>query len=160
MNTDLLLKIIIPLCSAGIGAIIGATLAYRNQYRIELKRDKRAVIQNLMMYRNVGAHELDWIKALNVIDIVFHENKKVRELYHSLLAQLRPPLFQNNQWVETFYQLVYEMAQCSDYKNLTIHDIRDYYAPGVLDTHYPSMNVSSEPLAPASNELPKGAAEN
>ena len=66
MNSDLLLKIIIPLCSAGIGAIIGATLAYRNQYRIELKRDKRAVIQNLMMYRNVGAHELDWIKALNV----------------------------------------------------------------------------------------------
>jgi hypothetical protein len=141
--------VITPLLAAGIGATIGTIQAFRYQRTTELRRDKRYVIQTLMMYRNVGAHELDWIKALNAVDVVFHSDKKVREVYHTMLAQLRPPLFQNKQWIETFYQLVHEMAQCSDYRNLSLHDIRDYYAPEALDIHYPNMNVKTEPSPPA-----------
>jgi len=105
-------NIIIPIASASGGAIVGAMAAFRFQYRIELRRERRAVIQNLMMYRNVGAHELDWIKAINVIDVVFHGEPQVIELYHTFLAQLRTPLFENRQWLETYYQLVHAMAQC------------------------------------------------
>jgi hypothetical protein len=147
---DVLKYIVVPLLAACIGAII----AFRYQRTTELKRDKRLIIQTLMVYRNVGAHELDWIKALNAVDIVFNKDKKVRELYHTLLAQLRPPLFANKQWIETFYQLVFEMARCSEYKHLTMHDIRDYYSPNALDIHYPNMNVITEPSAPSSTDLP------
>lgn len=79
---DFIKYVIIPLVSACVGAII----AFKYQRTTELKRDKRAVIQTLMMYRNVGAHELDWIKALNVIDIVFHSDKEVIALFHTFLA--------------------------------------------------------------------------
>lgn len=140
-------NILVPLIAAAIGAL----LAFRFQYRIEIKREKRAVLQNLMMYRNAGAHELDWIKSLNAIDIVYHEHKKVRELYHTFIAQTQPSHFGNRQWVETFYQLIHEMGQCSDYKNLSLHDIRDFYAPEALSLHYPNMNVGTKP-PPTSTE--------
>lgn len=145
-----ILSILIPLLTAFIGAV----LAFRYQRTIELKRDKRAVIQTLMVYRNVGALELEWVKALNAVDVVFHSDKKVIETYHTLLAQLRPPLFHNGQWVETFYLLIYQMARCSDYGNLSLREIRDYYAPMALDDHYPLSNVSRLPQAPNSNDLP------
>ncbi len=108
-----------------------------------------------MMYRNVGAHELDWIKSLNAIDIVYHGDRRVRELFHRFVAQTRPSFFQNRQYVETFYQLVFEMAQCSGYKNLTMHDIRDFYSPEALNLHYPNMNLGSEPSAPSSDVVPQ-----
>jgi hypothetical protein len=76
-------------------------------------------------------------------------------LFHTFLAQTRPPLFKNGQWIETFYQLVHEMVQCSDYKGLTIHDIRDFYAPEALLQHYPNMNVGSEPSPPSSDVVPQ-----
>lgn len=53
--TDVLIKIIVPLLTACIAAI----LAFRYQRTMELKRDKRLVIQTLMIYRNVGANELE-----------------------------------------------------------------------------------------------------
>lgn len=139
---DVIEKIAMPL----IAAFIGAVLAFRYQSTIELKRDKRAVIQNLMIYRNVGAQELDWIKALNAIDVVFNKDRKVIELFHTFLAQTRRPLYDNGQWIETFYQLIYEMAKCSDYKNLTMHEIRDFYSPEALDQHYPNRIAINEPL--------------
>lgn len=141
---DFIEKFLIPLISAGIGAI----LAFRYQHSLELKRDKRAILQNLMMYRNVGANELDWIKALNVVDIVFIEHKKVRELYHTFLTETQPQNFSNGNYIETFYRLVYEMAKQSGYKDLTLHEIRDFYSPNALSIHYPNMNVGSEPSAP------------
>lgn len=148
--TDVLEKIAMPL----LAAFVGAVLAFRYQRTMELKRDKRLVIQTLMIYRNVGANELDWIKALNAIDVVFNKDKKVRELFHTFLAQTRPPLFQNGQWIETFYQLVFEMARCSDYKSLTMHEIRDFYSPEALMQHYPNRNVGSEPSPPSEDDLP------
>jgi hypothetical protein len=148
---DILEKIIIPLLSACLGAI----LAFRYQRSLELRRDKRYVMQTLMMYRNVGANELDWIKALNAIDIVFSNDKKVRELYHTFLAQTRAPLFENSQWLETLYQLLYEMGQCSGYKNLTIHEIRDSYSPVALESHYPNINAASGTSKTASTVDPQ-----
>lgn len=153
-NSELVQYVIMPLAAAGIGAIGGAVLAFRYQRTSELKRDKRAVIQNLMIYRNVGAHELEWIKSLNAIDIVFNKDKEVKNVYHRMLAQMRPPFFQSGHWVETFYQLIFEMGKCSDYKNLTMLEIREYYSPNALDIHYPNMNVGSEPKVLPSTDMP------
>jgi len=139
--TDVLLKIIVPLLAACIGAI----LAFRYQHTLELKRDKRHIIQALMMYRNVGANELDFIKALNAVDIVFHNNKKVRELLHTYFDQTVEPYFQNYQWRDTFFEMLYEMAQSSGYSNLTKDDIRNYYSPKALEWHYPNRNVQMPP---------------
>ena len=139
--TDVLEKIAIPLIAAAIGAV----LAFRYQHTLELKRDKRHIIQALMMYRNVGANELDFIKALNAVDIVFHDNKKVRTLLHTYFDQVTEPYFHNYQWRDTFFEMLYEMAQSSGYSNLTKDDIRNYYSPRALDWHYPNTNVQRPP---------------
>jgi hypothetical protein len=139
---DVLEKIAIPLLAACIGAI----LAFRYQTTIELKRDKRHIIQTLMMYRNVGANELSFIEALNAVDIVYHNNKKVRILLHSFFAQVKEPYFSNYQWKDTFYEMLFEMAQSSGYSNLSKNDIRNYYAPIGLDLHYPNTVVKRPPL--------------
>lgn len=144
--TDVIEKIIIPL----IAAFIGAVLAFRYQRTLELRRDKRHIIQSLMVYRNVGARELDWIKALNAIDVVFNNDKGVKALYRTFLAQTAPPLYENGQWIETFYILLHEMAKCSDYKNLSLQDVREFYAPEGLALHYPNMNRGSNPSPPPS----------
>ena len=145
--TDVFDKIIIPLLAAAIGAI----LAFRYQTHLELKRDKRHIIQALMMFRNVGANELDFIKALNAVDIVFHDNKKVRTLLHTYFDQLIEPYFQNYQWRDTFFEMLYEMAQSSGYKHLTKDDIRNYYSPKALEWHYPNRNVQIPPQDVSSN---------
>jgi hypothetical protein len=98
-----------------------------------------------MMYRNVGANELDWIKALNVVDLVFHKDKKVKELYHKFIAYTLPDMFPTKQYVDVFYQMLEEMAKCSGHKNLRGTDIRDFYAPEALLLHYPNRNVVPAP---------------
>jgi hypothetical protein len=148
---DIVTKILIPL----LAALIGAILAFRYQYHIELKRDKRVVLQNLMIYRNVGANEMQWINSINSIDIVFNKDARVRELYHTFLAQTRHPFFENKQYIETFYQLLFAMGQCSGYKHLTMLDIRDYYAPEALNMHYPNMRAGNELLPPSSAAPPQ-----
>jgi hypothetical protein len=140
-STDVLEKIAMPLVAACVGAI----LAFRYQHTLELKRDKRHIIQALMMYRNVGANELDFIKALNAVDIVFHDNKRVRTLLHTYFDQVTEPYFHNYQWRDTFFEMLYEMAQSSGYSNLTKDDIRNYYSPRALDWHYPNTKEQEPP---------------
>lgn len=73
---ELIQYVIIPLASA----IIGAMIAFWYQRKMEIRRDKRNLMQALMGYRTIGAVEIDWIRALNMVDAVFHDNKKVKDL--------------------------------------------------------------------------------
>lgn len=144
MTEDILFKIIVPF----IAALLGAFLAFRYQYKIELKREKRQVLQVLMMYRNVGANELDFIKMLNATDVVYHDNNQVRDLLHTYFAQTVRPLYETGAYVETFYRLVFAMAQDCGYSHLTMHDIRDFYSPEALEIHYPNRNAATVPATP------------
>ncbi|WP_157209253.1 DUF6680 family protein [Mariniflexile maritimum] len=148
--TYFLEKIAVPL----IAAFIGAVLAFRYQRTLELKRDKRVIIQTLMIYRNVGAEELDWIKALNAIDVVFSGDKEVRRLFHKFLSEIRPPAYNSYAWIETFYEMVFEMAKCSDYGTLSMQDIREYYSPEALKIHYPNLNDPKKPTPPPEDSVP------
>lgn len=136
-----------------LAAFIGAMSAFWYQKRLENKRDKKAVIQTLMMYRNAGANELNWINALNLIDVVFNENKKVREIYRTFITQCEPNLFKNGQWRETFYELVEEMGKCSGYKKLSKSEIRSFYAPESLQIHYRHMIDGRVQIPPTPENL-------
>ncbi|WP_144604058.1 DUF6680 family protein [Algoriphagus algorifonticola] len=143
-------KIAIPL----IAAFVGAVLAFRYQSTLELKRDKRLIIQTLMVYRNVGAEELDWIKALNAIDVVFNKDEEVKRLFHKFLSETRLPAYNSYAWIETFYEMVFEMAKCSDYDTLTMQNIREFYSPEALKSHYPNLNDPKKPTPPPEDSVP------
>jgi hypothetical protein len=146
-NIDLVEKVIIPIGAAFVGAIVGAILAFKYQNRMELNREKRQILQILMMYRSVGANELNFINALNTVDTVYHDNKVVRELLHTFFEQTMPDLFSTKQHVETFYKMLHEMAIDCGYDNLTLHEIRDSYSPEILDLHYPNRMPQKQPSA-------------
>lgn len=138
-----------------IGAFIGASFAFVYQRQMEIRKEKRAILQVLMMYRNVGAHELDWIKALNAVDLVFHDNPSVIEKYHKYLALIEPNVYKSGAHVQCFVELLYSMGQCTGYRNLTEDNIRKTYSPEGLALHYPRTfeevapsNVSSVSESP------------
>lgn len=146
---EIIINILIPITAAFIGAIS----AFWYQKRLENRRDKKAVIQTLMIYRNAGAESIEWINALNAIDLVFYDNKEVKELYHKFIHQMHPDRIKNYNWLETFYELVSKMAKCSGYKNLTMMEIKDYYQPVSLKTHYPHMMTYDSPTPPKPSDL-------
>lgn len=131
--------VIIPLVAAGIGAVIGAIMAFRYQRKMEIQRDRRGIMQMVMAYRSVGAIEIDWIKALNMIDIVFHDNKKIKALLRKYLYWIEESRYNQNQHQLVLVELIYEMGQASGYKDLTESDIRDSYSPKAIQSIYASM---------------------
>lgn len=79
---DFFEKIIIPI----IAAVIGALCTFWYQKRISKKADQKLILATLMAYRHMGPYEPDFVKALNMIDIVFHDSKSVRDLLHRYLT--------------------------------------------------------------------------
>jgi hypothetical protein len=128
-------KVAIPL----FATFSGAFLAFRYQYSIEKNRDKRAIVQNLMMYRNVGADELEWIKAMNAAEIVFHNSERVRHLITDFFDCTDDEArVGRDEHVPIYNEMVYEMAQDCGYTQITISDIKRVYSPIGLAAHYPN----------------------
>ncbi len=121
--------VIIPLVAAALGAIIGAVLAFWYQRKMEIQRDKRGLMQMLMAYRTVGAVELDWVKALNMIDIVFHDNKEVKRLLRSYMYHTDTTRYASGHHQEVLVQLLVEIGKSCGYTEITETDIRDGYNP-------------------------------
>ncbi len=82
-----------------------------------------------MAHRHTGASEDEFVKALNLIDIIFHNNKKVKELLHKYLDVTRGDLFTVGERVNVFFELLLEMGKDIGYKNLTRSDVNDFYSP-------------------------------
>ena len=85
--------------------------------------------------------------------MVFYDNKKVKELYHEFIGLTYPDKINNFNWLEKFYELVYEMSKHSGYKNLSMEEIKDFYHPESLRTHYPQMTRYYTPTPPSPKDL-------
>jgi hypothetical protein len=125
---DIVEKIGIPL----IAAFIGAVLAFANQNRFQKRQDKKYVLATLMAYRHAGVAEVDFIKALNMIDIIFHDSAKVKEKVRKYFNYTSLEMYSGGQRVEAFFELVLEMAKDIGYKSLTLSEIKDFYVPGII----------------------------
>jgi len=134
-GNDILEKICIPL----VATFSGAWLAFRYQHFNERNREKRAVVQILMAYRNVGATELKWIEHMNIIDVVFHDNERVRHLYDEYIVCVKTPeLFEKGRHVDVYYEMLYLMCQDCGYTQIMQRDVqKNVYSPNALIHHYP-----------------------
>jgi hypothetical protein len=84
----------------------------------------------LMAYRTIGAVELDWAKALNMVDIVFHDNKEIKRLLRSYMHHTDTTGFASRHHQEVLVQLLVEIGKsCGGYTEITEADIRDGYNP-------------------------------
>lgn len=135
-----------PIIATVIGASLGAFLGFIWQTKRDKKLHKISILATIMAYRGVGSAEHDWVKALNMVDLIFYDNKKVRLLLHDYFKHLYRPLFETGQHGKILLDLIHEMIKDIGYKDITQTDIMDFYFPETIGKMYP---IASEVVSPS-----------
>ncbi len=115
----------------GIGQIIAVAiipiiiwvLGIKYQDRKSKKDAQLNVFLLLMKYRGISSRPQEFINALNIIDIVFHSKKKVRnawKAYHNSLKENSPEHANKNTY---FLELLSEMAETLGYRKMKLTEI-------------------------------------
>ena len=94
------------------------------------KRDaQEKVFFTLMADRGTNPITKEWVDALNIIDVVFQDNKKVRNAWKEYLSSLheKSPNFETQNSFKL--DLLSEMAMSLGYKNLKQTEIDRFYSP-------------------------------
>lgn len=120
---NILAVIIIPIAAVKVGQIL--------QDRAQARKDKMDIFKTLM------ANRVGWsvasVQALNVIDIVFSDDSKVRSCwkdYYEKLCIQNPNEIQQKQIRESHYKLLEAMAVSLGYKDkITWESIQNPYIP-------------------------------
>lgn len=129
--------IIIPI----VAIFIGQKLQDRSQKR----KDKLEIFRLLMMYRGLG-WSVETVRALNIIEIVFSDDKNVMERwkeYYDLLGIQSPDNIQFKKIKEAQYKLLEAMACSLGYKKqITWETIQNPYVPkGMCDAIQQQQNI-------------------
>ena len=132
MSTTEYIQIII-----GIGQIIAVAiipiivwvLGIKYQNRKAKKDAQLRVFLTLMADRKSTPITKEWVDALNTIDVVFQENKKVRHAWREYLDSLneKSPHFDSSNSFRL--DLLSEMSVSLGYKNLKQTEIDRFYSP-------------------------------
>ena len=128
MDTPVILSICQVIAVAAIPLIIW--LVGNKQMRKKEKLDaKRGLFYTLMKQRKTLYVSPERADALNLIDVVFQDDDKVREAWKNYLISLNPNSaeFQNNN--AYLLDLLSEMAQSLGYKSLKQTEIDRFYQP-------------------------------
>lgn len=118
------------------------------QNRSEKRKDKVRVFSHLMSYRAIGYVDQQSVNILNLIPIVFNDDKNVIEKYNIYLKSLniRPEDFpQKQKEIENNKtKMLEEMAKNLGYKNINWEIIQNPYLPQGLIKEINSMNLFKE----------------
>ena len=79
---DIIALIAVPIIAVWVGQVL--------QNRAAKRKDKIAIFQCLMTHRATGWAHQDTVNALNIIDIVFVDDKDVRKCWANLLSKYKP----------------------------------------------------------------------
>ena len=121
----------------GIGQIIAVAiipiivwvLGIKYQDRKAKKDAQLKVFLTLMADRRTNPITKEWVDALNIIDVVFQDNKRVRQAWREYLDSLneKSPQFESSNSFKL--DLLSEMAMALGYKNLKQTEIDRFYSP-------------------------------
>lgn len=129
--------IVIPIFAVLIGQWL--------QNRSEKRKDKVRVFSHLMSYRAIGYVDQQSVNILNLIPIVFNDDKNVIEKYNIYLKSLniktedfpqKQKEIENNK-----IKMLEEMAKNLGYKNINWEIIQNPYLPQGLINEINSMNL-------------------
>ena len=132
--------IVIPIFAVLIGQWL--------QNRSEKRKDKVRVFSHLMSYRAIGYVDQQSVNILNLIPIVFNDDKNVIEKYNIYLKSLniktedfpqKQKEIENNKT-----KMLEEMAKNLGYKNINWEIIQNPYLPQGLINEINSMNLFKE----------------
>lgn len=128
MDTNLILSIVQIVSVAAVPFIVWY-IGVKYQDRKTKKDAQLKLFLTLMANRQKTPISEEWVDALNSIDVVFQENKKVRSAWKEYLDSLdhKSSHFENQNSYKL--DLLSEMAESLGYKQLKQTEIDRFYSP-------------------------------
>jgi hypothetical protein len=139
---------IVNIVAVILSPIVAVLTGQYLQKRSEKRKDKMYVFMTLMKSRAFG-WDIESVNALNVIDIVFSDNKDVRDAWknhYSALCVSEPKENELKRIQDTKYKLLEVMAKSLGYKDtINWETIQNpYYPKGLYNQH--SMSQQNQEL--------------
>lgn len=128
MDTNLILSIVQIVSVAAVPFIVWY-IGVKYQDRKTKKEAQLRLFLTLMANRQKNPISENWVDALNSIDVVFQDNKKVRAAWKEYLDSLnqKSSHFENQNLFKL--DLLSEMAESLGYKQLRQTEIDRFYSP-------------------------------
>lgn len=133
MDTNLILAIV-QIGAVAIVPLIVWWLGNTWQDRKAKEDAKRQLFFTLMANRRCNPINKEWVDALNMIDVIFQDDKKVRAAWRAYFDSLDPASQYNKITNSFLLDLLSEMANSLGYSNLKQTEIDRAYTPqGFVD---------------------------
>lgn len=121
---------IIIILSALLSGLIATGLTLFWQYRNGRRNERNMIFKTLMAYR-FHVSNIDNIKALNLVEVVFHDVNEVSEAYRNFIIESRKK--ESNETFDAYITLLEKIAKSLKYKNINWSAIKNRnYCPDVL----------------------------
>lgn len=104
-------------------------LGIRYQDRKTKKDAKLSLFLTLMANRKTSPINKEWVDSLNIIDVVFQDDKKVRQAWLEYFESLHENSVNNQNSAIYLLVLLSEMANSLDYGDLKQTEIDRFYSP-------------------------------
>ncbi len=128
MDTNLWLAVA-QIISVALIPVIVWWMGVRWNKRIAKENAKRALFFTLMANRKSLMISKEWVDALNQIDVVFQDDKKVRRAWREYFDSLDEKSQYNKDRESFLLDLLSEMANSLGYKDLKQTEISRFYNP-------------------------------
>lgn len=114
-----------------VSPVVAAWLTLLWQNRKQKREAKERLFLTLMAHRRAFPPTIEWVNALNVIDVVFAEQPQVVELWHRYYDYLHQNSQHDNyqQREHTYLLMLSAMARSLGYRRLEQTDIDKFYSP-------------------------------
>lgn len=145
MTWDFTVKItdVIMIIAVLVGPIVAVCITLWSQTRKDKETAKRRLFLTLMGERKALIISRQVAAALNTIDVVFADNRKIVGLWHKYYTLLAQPPGEERQ--HTWLELLAAMAEDLSYPNLKQTDLDKFYTPqGHADELEYQREVSAE----------------
>ena len=128
MDTNLILSIV-QVVSVAIIPIVVWFIGVKYQDRKTRKQAQLDLFLTLMANRQKNPISQEWVDALNSIDVVFQENRRVRNAWKEYLDSLNQKSAHFDNQNSYKLDLLSEMAEALGYKQLKQTEIDRFYTP-------------------------------
>ena len=136
-----------------VGPIVAVSITLWWQERKEKRDAKLQLFLTLMAHRKATPPTYEWVRALNLIDVVFAEHAQVVALWHELYQLLNNPSTPEAQGHKSL-ALLSEMGSVLGFKKLQQIDIDKFYCP---QAHVDQLKINAETQAELLRVLKKTA---
>lgn len=121
---------IVMILSALISGLIATGLTLFWQHRYGRRNERNFIFKTLMAYR-FHVSNIENVKALNMVEVVFHDENEVSEAYRNFILESRKK--EGNETFDMYITLLEKIAKSLKYKNIDWSAIKNRnYCPDAL----------------------------